>query len=104
MHRRELCAVPVLRLGGGGELVGGIPAHAAADELKNLAATFGEAHDFKQSGKRAYFSLPTTWTGLTHGKRFEEHGAWSFVLQQEDAGWRIVGYGWGVTAYSEAPH
>lgn len=81
----------------------GFRAHAAADDLKNLAATFGEAHDFKLSGKRAYFSLPTTWTGLTHGKRFEEHGAWSFVLQEEDAGWRIVGYGWGVTAYSEAP-
>ncbi len=76
-------------------------AHAAAEDLKNLTATFGEAHDFNQSGKRVYFSLPTTWTGLTHGKHFEEHGAWSFVLQQEDAGWRIVGYGWGVTAYSE---
>ena len=76
-------------------------AHAAAEDLKNLTATFGEAHDFNQSGKRVYFSLPTTWTGLTHGKHFEEHGAWSFVLQQEDAGWRIVGYGWGVTGYSE---
>ena len=73
----------------------GFRAHSAADELKNLAATFGEAHDFKQSGKRAYFSLPATWTGLTHGKRFEEHGAWSFVLEREDAGWRIVGYRWG---------
>ncbi len=81
----------------------GFRAHAAAGDLKNLAATFGEAHDFKQSGKRVYFSLPTTWTGLTHGNRFEEHGAWSFVLQREDAGWRIVGYGWGVTAYSETP-
>jgi hypothetical protein len=81
----------------------GFRAHAAAGDLKNLAAVFGEAHDFKQSDKRAYFSLPTTWTGLTHGKPFEEHGAWSFVLEQEDAGWRILGYGWGVTAYSETP-
>ncbi len=81
----------------------GFRAHAAAGDLKNLAAAFGEAHDFKQSGKRVYFSLPTTWTGLTHGKSFEEHGAWSFVLEQEDAGWRILGYGWGVTAYSETP-
>ena len=79
----------------------GFRAHAAAEDLKNLTAAFGDAHDFNQSGKRVYFSLPTTWTGLTHGKHFEEHGAWSFVLQQEDAGWRIVGYGWGVTAYSE---
>ena len=81
----------------------GFRAHVSADDLKNLAAVFGEAHDFKQSGKRVYFSLPTTWTGLTHGKAFEEHGAWSFVLEQEDAGWRILGYGWGVTAYSETP-
>jgi hypothetical protein len=81
----------------------GFRAHAAQDDLKGLAATFSEAHDFSQSGKRVYFSLPTTWTGLTHGKHFEEQGAWSFVLEQENAGWRIVGYGWGVTAYSETP-
>ena len=81
----------------------GFRAHAAEDDLKGLAATFGEAHDFSQSGRRVYFSLPTTWTGLTHGKHFEERGSWSFVLEQENAGWRIVGYGWGVTAYSETP-
>jgi hypothetical protein len=80
----------------------GFRAHAAQDELKGLAAIFGEAHDFSQSGNRVYFSLPTTWTGLTHGKHFEEHGSWSFVLEQEKTGWRIVGYGWGVSAYSEA--
>lgn len=79
----------------------GFRAHAAQDDLAELAATFGEAHDFSQSGKRVYFSLPTTWTGLTHGKHFEERGAWSFVLEQESAGWRIAGYGWGVTGYSE---
>ncbi len=81
----------------------GFRAHAAADELRDLAATFDEAHDFSRSGKRVYFSLPTRWTGVTQGKRFEEHGAWSFVLEQESIGWRIVGYGWGVTAYSENP-
>jgi hypothetical protein len=79
----------------------GFRAHAAADQLSELAATFGEAHDFNRSGKRVYFSLPTTWTGITAGKHFEEHGAWSFVLEQEVSQWRIVGYGWGVTAYSE---
>jgi hypothetical protein len=81
----------------------GFRAHAAEGDLKGMTATFGEAHDFSQSGKRVYFSLPTTWTGLTHGKHFEEKGSWSFVLVQENAGWRIVGYGWGVTAYSETP-
>jgi hypothetical protein len=105
--RRDLCIVenfaPFLFCGlqAAANWSAGFRAHAAADGLKNLAATFGEAHDFKQSRNRVYFSLPTTWTGLTHGKHFEEHGAWSFVLQQEDAVWRIVGYGWGVTAYSE---
>jgi hypothetical protein len=78
-------------------------AHAAESDLKGLAATFGEAHDFSQSGTRVHFSLPTTWTGLTQGKHFEEHGVWSFVLEQENGGWRIVGYGWGVTAYSVMP-
>jgi hypothetical protein len=81
----------------------GFRAHAAEGDLKGMTATFGETHDFSQSGKRVYFSLPTTWTGLTHGKHFEEKGSWSFVLEQENAGWRIVGYGWGVTAYSETP-
>lgn len=79
----------------------GFRAHAAEGDLKGMTATFGAAHDFSQSGKRVYFALPTTWTGLTHGKHFEEQGSWSFVLEQENAGWHIVGYGWGVTAYSE---
>jgi len=76
-------------------------AHVAESGLTNLAATFSEAHDFNQSGNRVYFSLPTTWTGLAQGKRFEKHGIWSFVLEQESVGWRIVGYGWGATAYPE---
>jgi hypothetical protein len=77
--------------------------HAAADQLSELTATFGDAQDFSQSGKRAYFSLPTAWTGLAKGKRFEEHGAWSFVLEQENGRWLIVGYGWGVTTHSPMP-
>ena len=81
----------------------GFRSHAAADELKNLSATFGAAHDFSRSGNRVYFSLPTTWTGQTHGRHFEEQGAWAFVLEQEADRWRIVGYGWGVTAASVLP-
>jgi hypothetical protein len=81
----------------------GFRAHSVDGELKDLAATFGEAHDFNRAGNRVYFSLPTTWTGLTRGKHFEEHGGWSFVLEQETVGWRILGYGWAVTAYSETP-
>jgi hypothetical protein len=83
----------------------GFRAHAREGELSDLSAVFGAAHDFSKSGSRAYFSLPTTWTGLTQGRHFEEHGAWSFVLERQNVGqaaeWRIIGYGWGVTAYSE---
>ncbi len=77
-----------------------------AHDLSQLKATFDAAHDYARAGDRIYFSLPTTWTGLTQGRHFEEHGAWSFVLQSgtSDGGrWRIAGYGWGVTAYSETP-
>ena len=80
----------------------GFRAHAADEGLSELSAQFAEAHDFSQSGNRCYFSLPTTWTGLTHGRRFEEHGAWAFVIERHGAVWRILGYGYGVTTYTEA--
>ncbi len=80
---------------------------AHAGDLSELAATFAPVHDFRTVGNRAYFSLPTKWTGLVSGKRFEEHGAWAFVLQKsrggtEDSGWRILAYGWGVSS-TESP-
>lgn len=81
----------------------GFRTHAAADDLKELNASFAAAHDFSQSGKRVYFSLPTTWTGQTHGTHFEEQGAWSFVLEQEAERWQIGGYGWGVTSAAVTP-
>jgi len=105
--RRGLCIIenfaPFLFCGpqASANWAAGFRAHSATDQLSGLVATFGEAHDFSRSDNRVYFSLPTTWTGSAHGRHFEEHGAWSFVLEQEAAGWRIVGYGWGVTAYSE---
>jgi hypothetical protein len=107
--RRGLCIVenfaPFLFCGphAASDWAAGFRGHAAEGGLEELAATFGDAQDFSQSGNRAYFSLPTTWTGLTNGKPFEEHGAWSFVLQRQSNGWRIVAYGWGVTAYTESP-
>ena len=80
----------------------GLRAHFAAEGLAGLAAEFGAARDFSRVGRRAYFSLPTTWRGFTHGRRFEERGAWAFVLERGAAGWRIKSYGWGVTAYTES--
>lgn len=72
----------------------GLRAHLA-DEGK-LVPHFGPAYDFGVAGDRAYFSLPTVWTGVTHGRAFVEHGAWEFVLVRHGARWKIIGYGWGV--------
>jgi hypothetical protein len=102
-----LCIVenfePFLFCGPGAGLAweSGFRAHAAEEGLSELTARFAAAHDFSVAGIRAYFSLPTTWTGRTHGRSFEEHGAWAFVLERRGSEWRILGYGWGVTAYSE---
>jgi hypothetical protein len=79
----------------------GFRKHIADERDVDLKVEFGPAQDFAVTGERAYFSLPTTWTGTAGGRAFEEHGAWSFVLQRAGQGWRILGYGWGVTSLSE---
>jgi len=35
------------------------------------------------------------------GSRFEEHGAWAFVLTRSPGKWRIIAYGWGTTDETE---
>lgn len=108
LARRGLCIVenfaPFLFCGPGaaGAWEAGFRAHSIDEGLSGLSARFGPAHDFNVVGDRAYFSLPTVWTGLTHGRAFEEHGAWAFVVARQGSAWRILGYGWGVTAYSES--
>ncbi len=105
---RGLCIVenfaPFLFCGPGAALAWerGFRAHAADEGLSGISAQFADAHDFNRSGNRCYFSLPTTWVGLTHGRKFEEHGAWAFVVEHHGAAWQIVGYGYGVTTYTEA--
>ena len=79
----------------------GFRKHATDDDYTELAVTFGPARDFGVTGDRAYFCLPTTWTGRTHGRPFEEHGAWAFIVQKESRGWRILAYGWGETAHAD---
>jgi hypothetical protein len=106
--RRGLCIVenfaPFLFCGRGAALAWetGFRAHAADEGLSEISAEFAEAHDFSQSGDRCYFSLPTTWTGFSHGRRFEEHGAWAFVIEHHGTVWQILRYGYGVTSYTEA--
>jgi hypothetical protein len=68
-------------------------------QLTELKCDFGKAHDLDRNGDRVYFVLPTTWRGVQSGSRFEEHGAWAFVLTKSSGQWRIIAYGWG--AYDE---
>ncbi len=72
--------------------------HVSDDGLAELRHAFGPAQDFAQEGDLAYFVLPTTWTGRTHGRAFSEDGGWAFVLQQTAGRWRIKSYAWAVTA------
>jgi hypothetical protein len=72
--------------------------------LKDLKFEFGVAHDFDRAGNRVFFVLPTTWRGAYKEERFEEHGAWSFVLEEKSFGqWRISAYGWGATDRTDWP-
>jgi len=71
--------------------------HARA--LSELKHAFGEPQDFTSDGERAFFTLPTTWTGLQDGRRFSERGGWAFVLSRRGEAWRVQGYGWAVTEF-----
>ncbi|MCE9524341.1 MAG: nuclear transport factor 2 family protein [Alphaproteobacteria bacterium] len=71
--------------------------HAA--ELHDLQFSFGPAQDFHGNDMLAYFSLPTTWTGRSHGQSFVETGGWSFVLSRQNGAWRLKAYAWAVTSY-----
>ena len=76
----------------------GFRRHAEAGGLSELRHSFGEAQDVTLDGAAAYFVLPTTWTGKTHGVPFSEDGGWAFVLVRDQDRWRIRSYAWAVTA------
>ena len=76
----------------------GFVEHVDRDGLEDLAWRFGEAQDFALAGELAYFVLPTTWTGRSHGLPFSEDGGWAFVLEADGPRWRIRSYAWAVTA------
>ena len=65
-------------------------------ELKHV---FGAAQDFVTTDETVHFTLPTEWSGVRDGRRFVEHGGWSFVQGREDGGWRIGAYGWAVVSF-----
>ncbi len=76
----------------------GFRRHVSDDGLTELRHAFGPAQDFALDGDRAYFVLPTTWTGKSHGRSFSEDGGWAFVLARDRWRWRIRSYAWAVTA------
>jgi len=76
---------------------------AHAEHLRDMVHSFGPAQDFASDGARAYFSLPTHWTGISRSVRFAEDGGWAFVLVREAGGWRVRHYGWAVTGITVLP-
>ena len=76
-----------------------------ASGLCDLQFRFGSAQDFSISDGRAFFTLPTRWSGRAAGngseasRRFIERGGWAFVLAGREAPWRVAGYGWAVTSF-----
>jgi len=77
----------------------GFRTHAAG--LSDLKHAFGAPQDYAVRGDLAFFTLPTTWTGTSHGAKFFEQGGWAFVFVRQNNRWCIRGYGWAVTATSE---
>jgi hypothetical protein len=84
-----------------GRWASGFRLHLAVGGDQDLSVEFGPAQDFSQDRGRTYFSVPTTWRGVSQGRHFEEHGAWSFVLVESAGQYRILGYAWGVTDLRE---
>ena len=73
------------------------------EAVSGLAHKFSAAQNFSTSGDRAFFSLPTQWTGRAGTQSFVEDGGWSFVLVKENGVWRVLGYGWAVTKIELVP-
>ncbi len=84
---------------GAGRWYQGFRSRAAGLGLTGLTVAFGPAQDFSSDGRRAYFVLPTTWTGHSSEGPFTETGGWVFLLASEGGRWRIASYAWAVTSF-----
>jgi len=71
--------------------------HAHAKTLTELKHRFGPACDFRIEEDRAFFTLPTHWSGVTDGRPFDEDGGWAFLLIRQGGEWRVLSYGWAVS-------
>lgn len=69
-------------------------------DLSGLAYRFGPACDFRVEDDRAFFSLPTHWSGTSNGRRFQEDGGWAFLLVRQGGEWRVQSYSWAVTRFA----
>ena len=68
-----------------------------ARDLTGLKHTFGLAQDYAADEAKAFFSLPTHWSGTSNGQPFHEDGGWAFLLVKQRGDWRVKSYGWAVT-------
>jgi hypothetical protein len=73
---------------------------AHLDGVTALEHTFGPVQNFSVDGDLVFLSLPTNWTGISNGRRFDEDGGWAFVLVKQRGEWRVRNYGWAVTRLS----
>ncbi len=73
---------------------------AHTSSLSDLAHRFGPACDFRVEEDRAFFTLPTHWSGAANGRRFQEDGGWAFLLVRQGDKWRVLSYGWPVTRFA----
>jgi hypothetical protein len=73
---------------------------AHLEGLSGLQHSFGAACDVSRSDQLVFFTLPTEWTGIAHGRRFRERGGWAFALIEDGVRWRVRNYAWAVTEIS----
>jgi hypothetical protein len=71
------------------------------ENIVQLRHVFGRPQDFTRSETGVYFSLPTRWSGVQDGHPFTELGAWGFLLVEQNGGWRIRAYSWGLVSFAE---
>ncbi len=71
------------------------------EHIVQLRHVFGRPQDFSRSESGVYFSLPTRWSGMQDGHSFTELGAWGFLLVEQDGGWRIRAYSWGLVSFAD---
>jgi ketosteroid isomerase-like protein len=57
--------------------------------------------NFDQNGNSAYVVVPATVTGTMAGKKFTEHGTWTFTLVRTGSTWKIVTETWGTVSMTD---